>query len=128
MKKVHFKELPTANTALSTLLHFFQWMKTKYFRKFVYINEQYDFCNFFVNPSSTRMKVEKGYSTKDQMLFPSSSANPQKSSVLDMIKLSDGEVPVMLKLWGIRSTPLLPLLPGQLWPGVVAPDRALSMG
>ena len=43
-------------------------------------------------------------------------------------KQSDGEVPVMLELWGMRSTPSLPLLPGQLWPGVVAPDRALSMG
>ena len=37
---------------------------------------------------------------------------------------SDGEVPVVLELWGMRSTPSLPLLPGQLWPGVVAPDRA----
>ena len=43
-------------------------------------------------------------------------------------KQSNGEVPVMLELWGIRSTPSLPLLPGPLWPGVVAPDRALSMG
>ena len=43
-------------------------------------------------------------------------------------KQSDGEVPAVLGLWGMRSTPLLPLLPGPLWPGVVAPDRALSMG
>ena len=43
-------------------------------------------------------------------------------------KQSDGEVPVMLELWGMRSTPSLPSLPGPLWPGVVAPDRALSMG
>ena len=43
-------------------------------------------------------------------------------------KRSDGEVPVMLEIWGMRSAPLLPLLPGPLWPGVVAPDRALSMG
>ena len=41
---------------------------------------------------------------------------------------SDAEVPVMLKLWGMRSTPLLPSLPGPLWLGVVAPDRTLSMG
>ena len=34
----------------------------------------------------------------------------------------------MLGPWGIRSTPSFPLLPVQLWPGVVAPDRALSMG
>ena len=34
----------------------------------------------------------------------------------------------MMELWGMRSTPLLPPLPGPLWPGVEAPDRALSMG
>ena len=37
-------------------------------------------------------------------------------------KQSDGEVLAMLELWGMRSTPSLPLLPGPLWPGVVAPD------
>ena len=34
----------------------------------------------------------------------------------------------MLELWGMRSVPLLPSLPGPLWPGVLAPDRILSMG
>ena len=29
----------------------------------------------------------------------------------------------MLELWEMRSTPLLPLLPGPLWPGVVTPDK-----
>ena len=43
-------------------------------------------------------------------------------------KQSDGEVPVMLELWRIRSTPSLPLLSGSLWPRVVVPDRVLSMG
>ena len=43
-------------------------------------------------------------------------------------KQSDGEVPAGLELWGMRGTPSLPSLPGPLWPGVVAPDRALSMG
>ena len=42
-------------------------------------------------------------------------------------KQSDGEVPVMLGLLGMRSTPLLPSLLGPLWPGVVAPDRVLYM-
>ena len=44
------------------------------------------------------------------------------------IKQSDGEVPVMLELWTMRSTPSLPSLPGPLGPGVVAPDRVLFMG
>ena len=43
-------------------------------------------------------------------------------------KQSDGEVPVMLGLWGMGSPPSLPLLPGPLWLGMVAHDRALSMG
>ena len=43
-------------------------------------------------------------------------------------KQSDGEVPVMLELWGMWSTPSLPSLPGLLWLRVVAPDRVLSMG
>ena len=41
------------------------------------------------------------------------------------IKQSDEEAPVMLELW---STPSLLLLPGPLWPRVVAPDWVLSMG
>ena len=44
------------------------------------------------------------------------------------IKQSDGEVPVKLELWGVQSIPLLPSLPGPPLPGVVLPDRSLSMG
>ena len=33
----------------------------------------------------------------------------------------------MLEIWGMRSTPLLSLLPGPLWLWVVAPDRDLSV-
>ena len=40
----------------------------------------------------------------------------------------DGEAPVMLELWGIQSTPSLPLIPGPFWPRVITPDRVLSMG
>ena len=43
-------------------------------------------------------------------------------------KQSDGEVPMMLGIWRMQSTPLLPSLPGSLWPSVVAPDRTLSIG
>ena len=44
------------------------------------------------------------------------------------IKQSDGEIPVKLEVWEMQGTPSLLLLPSSLWPGVVAPDRALSMG
>ena len=43
-------------------------------------------------------------------------------------KQSHGEVPVMLELWGTRSTPSLPSLPGSLWPRVVAPDKGPIYG
>ena len=43
-------------------------------------------------------------------------------------KKSDGEAPVILELCGMLSNPSLSSLPGSLWPGVVAPDRVLSMG
>ena len=43
-------------------------------------------------------------------------------------KQSDGEVPALLELWGMWSTPLLPLIQGSLWGGMIASDRALSMG
>ena len=33
----------------------------------------------------------------------------------------------MLELWRIEITPLLPSFPGPLKPGVVAPDRSLSI-
>ena len=38
-------------------------------------------------------------------------------------KQSDDEIPVILELWAMRSTPSLPLLPGSLWPWMVAPDK-----
>ena len=38
-------------------------------------------------------------------------------------KQSDGEVPIMLELWGMQSTPSPPLFPGPLGPEVVAPDK-----
>ena len=34
----------------------------------------------------------------------------------------------MQELWGMQSNPLLPLLPGPLWPGVVAPDKGPIYG
>ena len=57
------------------------------------------------------------------------SKNPP-TSVLDMTlnNQSDSQVPVMLELWGMWSTPSLPSFPDPLWSGVVAPDTVLSIG
>ena len=41
-------------------------------------------------------------------------------------KQSDGDVPVMLELRGMY--PLLPLLPGPLWPEAVDPDKGPISG
>ena len=41
-------------------------------------------------------------------------------------KQSGGEAPA-LEIWRMWSTPSLSLLPGSLWPGVVASGRVLSM-
>ena len=46
-------------------------------------------------------------------------------SVLD---ITLNNLMVMLEFGGMRSTPSLPLLPGPLWLGVVAPDRVIPMG
>ena len=42
-------------------------------------------------------------------------------------KQNDGDLPVMLDLWGMQSILLLPLVPSQLTTCVEAPDRVLSM-
>ena len=52
---------------------------------------------------------------------------PNECPVYDT-KQSDGEAPVMLELWGIQCTPLLPSLPCPLCSRVVAPDWVLSIG
>ena len=52
---------------------------------------------------------------------------PRPTNVLAYdTKQPDCEASVMLELWGMRSTPLLPLLLDSFFPGVVAPDRVLS--
>ena len=33
----------------------------------------------------------------------------------------------MLEVWGMQSTLSLPSLSGPLWPGMVAPDRVISI-
>ena len=44
-----------------------------------------------------------------------------------IMKQSESEAPAQ-ELSAMWSTPLLPLLPGPLWPGVIAPDRVLPVG
>ena len=53
--------------------------------------------------------------------------HPKRVSWYDT-KQSDGEAPVTLEIWGIRSTTLLPLYPSPFRPRVEAPDSVLSIG
>ena len=64
-----------------------------------------------------------GWGCRIHRLHPSRGLRPLDECPRYDTKQSDGEVPVMLELWGIRCTPSLSSLPGPLWPGMVAPDK-----
>ena len=53
--------------------------------------------------------------------------SPKECPAYDSKQL-DGEASVMLELWEMQITSLLPSFPGPFWLWVVAPDRVLSMG
>ena len=55
-------------------------------------------------------------------------ASLQRCKTSPNTKQPDGEAPVMLELWGMQRTPLMPSLSGPLLPGVAVPDWVLSMG
>ena len=69
-----------------------------------------------------------GWGCRIHRLFLCGGVRPHQRVSTNDTKQSDGEVPGVLELWGMRSTPSLTSLPDPLWPGVVAPDKALSMG
>ena len=64
---------------------------------------------------------------RGELIFCGGVRPPKKCPRYDT-KQSDGEIPVMLELWGMGSPPSLPSLPGPLQPGVLANDRVLSLG
>ena len=87
-------------------------------------------CNRFNSTTSLLLKaclVGWGCRTYQLSLCRGVRPSPDECPRYDT-KQSDGEIPVMLTLWGMRNTPWLPSLPGSLYPGMVAPDRVLSMG
>ena len=69
-----------------------------------------------------------GWGSKTHRLFLCRGVRPSKKYSGYDTKQSDGEVLVMLELWGIRSTSSLPSLRGPLWPGMVALDWVYSIG
>ena len=91
--------------------------------KFILRNNTFIFI-FSSFPLPSRLRL---YNTPTVSLKRSKTPPPNECPKYD-IKQSDGEVPAMLELWGMRSNPLLPSLPGQLCPGVVAPDKGPIYG
>ena len=61
-----------------------------------------------------------------QLLFCRRIRFPKECPVYDT-KQSHDEVTVMLEIWGMQSATSLSLIPGTLWPVVLAADRVLSM-
>ena len=57
-------------------------------------------------------------------IFAEGKTSPQEM----LTKQSDGETLLMLELWGMWSTSLLPLVPRPLLSTLVVSDRVLSMG
>ena len=90
------------------------------------VNIVFSFINISI---STRIQYAQSAGAVEYTDWTSAEGyNPRNECPGYDTKQSDGEVTAVLELWGMRSTPSLPSLPGPLWPGVVAPDRALSMG
>ena len=54
------------------------------------------------------MKIDLALNNPERLICPKTQTNNTKQSY--------GEVPIMLELWGMWSTPLLLLLSGPHWP------------
>ena len=94
----------------SRLYHYHQCMRVIFLLSWVYFSVY--FCPVGWGCRIHRLLLCRGGKTP----------TPQRVSWYDT-KQSDGEVPAVLELWGMRSTHSLPSLPGPLWPGVVALDK-----
>ena len=75
------------------------------------------FCFFFLLMKAKKIEYT-GCTSAEGYKNPTPNKCPRYET-----KQSDGEVPIMLELWGMWNTPLLPSLPGPLRSGVVAPDK-----
>ena len=97
----------------------------------VYSEEWEYFCFFlhqFINFLRIRVcPVGWGCRTHWELFYRRRRLRPHECPAYDA-KKSDGEVRVILELQRRQCTPSLPSLPGPLWPGVVEPDKLLSVG
>ena len=107
-----------------------KWVDKTYKKRFIlYLNYWIVKINYLREIQIQYLTLSAGWGCRIHWLHLCRGVKPSPNKCPGYVtKQSDGEVPVMLEHWGMRSTPSLLLLPGQLWSGVVAPDRALSMG
>ena len=106
------------------LIRFWKLVLTQYCLSFFRMCEECFFINHYEH-----LTCPVGWGGRKHLLHLCRGVRPPPNECPGYdIKQSDGEVPVMLELWGIRSTSSLPSVPGPVWPGVAVLDRVLSMG
>ena len=85
-------------------------------------------CNFQLDKEQQKMVAQSAATVEYTDCFSAEGYDPPNGCPGYDTKQSDGEVSVMLKLWVMWKIPLLPSLPGSLWPGVVAHDKCPFYG
>ena len=82
-------------------------------------------ASYYVHFQTKTLKVDRGYRMYRPHFCTGVRHHPNECPGYD-IKPYDGEAPA-LEIWEIQNTHLVSLIPGSLWPEVVAPDKFLSM-
>ena len=89
------------------------------------------YCNIYLHVLYTKLNNSYGRLPSPLGLWKTPTASLQRGKTMPQMypgygtKQSDGDVSVMLELWGMQSTPASSSLQGPLWHGVVASDRVL---
>ena len=105
-------------------------LKKKMFFFFFVISLRFQIIHFIIHIRIQQMICPFGWGCRIHRLLLCRGVRPPHPNKFPRYdtKQSDGEVPVMLELSGMWSTPSLPFLPGPLWPGMVAPDKGPIYG
>ena len=106
--------------------HLFTLYNSSTFKK-IYLRREHILRLLVYKPFSTQLVYPVGWGCRIHRLFLCRGVSRLNECLGYDTKQSDGVIPA-LELLETRSTPSLPSLPGLFWPGVVASDRALSVG
>ena len=93
---------------------------------FINVNT-FNLHNSLLNDNNRFMKVTVKSTAQSAGAVKCSDCRPVRHNPMTVLDMTLISLMVRFQLWGIRSTPSLPSLPGPLRPGVVAPDRVLPM-